>query len=573
MKRANRRGSPREPSLPPPQTPQSNPHHRDSDASSQPSFFFNPPPRHQQITDPAYKHAAVRAINAYLSSDDSSLPLLSLKPLPSANDVSAIIKSFLSKLGFSINPSQKLEDVLFLLLKYLNCPIKVNKSAFRSLGAPHSFPLLLALIHWLVQLVNFTDHLRSPDNSHRNWCKRDSIMAYSVESYVEYMKGNDVAVEDLDNEFTEKMENESTLLTENLKLKDEEAEALELELNALKSVPSEREAIEKQRKDLEVDLEKFRGFVASVQDANSVIVRALEEKGKELGAKVAEIRRTKEENEELKKRVELQGINMRDAERMKRQLVALDREITDAEASRSSWEKKSWDLDSAIGLKFTELESLFIDCNQALKRIKRGGDYQYVLNAKGSTPAEVLGIDYKSTLKPAINAFADEIKKSTTAKLEEFIALQQHFKEMTAKIEAKRNRLTVLHAHIDDRERQLETIRNEINEYASRCVKEAEKIAGDEEAEVHDLVIVESEALNSLKAAELKLQDETRKSEEETQLCAYELFALIDSVSRYKEDHGYEKGSVWNYRVYFHRLQDPIRSASCFLIQQSISRL
>ncbi|KAK9682350.1 hypothetical protein RND81_10G067200 [Saponaria officinalis] len=538
MKRGNRRGPPREPSLPPPQTPQFNTHHRDSDASfasSRPSSSFNVPPRHQQITDAAYKQAAVRAINAYLSSHHSPLPQISLKHLPSAKDLSDIFKFLLFKLDFSITSSQKLEDVLFLLLKYFNCPLKVNKSAFRSLGAPHSFPLLLALIHWLVQLAHFTDHLRSPDNSHRNWCKRDSIMAYSVDSYEAYMKGDDEKVEALDKEFAEKMENESSLMTENLKLMDEQAEALELELNALKSMPSEREVFEKQRKDLEVDFDKFQGYVASLQDANSVTVRALEEKEKELAAKVAEIGRTKEENEELKKRVESQGINMRDAERMKRQLMAVDREISDAEASRSSWEEKSWDLDSAIGLKFKELESLSIDCNQALRRIKLGGDYQYVLNAKGSSPAEVLGIDYKSTLKPAINAFADEIKKSTTAKLEEFIALQQHFKEMTAKTEAKRNRLAVLQSHIDDRERQLETIRNEINEYASRCAKEAEKIAGDVEAEVHNLVMMENEALNSLKAAELKLQEETRKSEDETQRCAYELFALIDSVSRYKE--------------------------------------
>ncbi|XP_074280536.1 kinetochore protein NDC80 homolog [Silene latifolia] len=539
MKRQTRR-APAPPNHQPPPTPQYSTHHRDSDASftsSRPSSSFNLPPRNSHIpniSDPSFKHSALRSVNAFLSSHGCPLSL-SLKPLPSAKDLTDTLKFLLSKLDFVVNPGAKLEDELFSVLKFLNCPHKINKSAFRAPGAPHSFPLILAVIHWLVQVADFKHHLSSDNNSNRYWFKRDNIMAYCLDSYLAYMEGADEDVELLDKDLAEKMENESNLLKENLNSMDEEIKQLELEQTTLKSTPSERDTLERQRKDLEADLDKFQGFVASLQDANSLTVSALEEKEKELAAKVVEIRRIKEENEELKKKVEAQGINMRDAERMKRELMSAEREISEAESSRSSWEEKCWDLDSAIGQKFKELESLSIECNQALRRIKLGGDFQYRLNAKGSSVAEVLGINYKTTLKPAINAFVDDIKKSTTGKLEEFITLQQHSKEMNAKIEAKQNRLSVLQSHIDDKERQLEMIRNEIDEYASRCASEAEKIVGDVEVEVHNLVNMESEALATLRDAELKLEEETRQSKEETQCCAYELFALIDSVSKYKE--------------------------------------
>ncbi|KAH9618422.1 hypothetical protein KSS87_001752 [Heliosperma pusillum] len=543
MKRPTRRAPPQHDThqqQPPPPTPQYQTHHRDSDASyasSRPSSSFNLPPRNSHlpnISDPSFKHSALRSVNSFLSSHNSPISL-SLKPLPSAKDLTDTLKFLLSKLDFVVNPGVKLEDELFSVLKFLNCPYKINKSAFRAPGAPHSFPLILAIIHWLVQVADFTHHLSSDHNSNRYWFKRDTIMAYALDSYLAYMKGDDEAVELLDKEFAEKMEKESSSLVESLNSMDEEGKQLEVELNALKSMPSERDTFESQRKDLEVDLDKFKGWVDSLQDANSVTVRALEEKEKELAAKVVECRRIKEENEELMKRVEAQGISMRDAERMKRELMSVEREISEAESSRSSWEEKCWDIDSVIGHKLKELESLSIECNQALRRIKLGGDFQYVLNAKGSTAAEVLGINYKTTLKPAINAFVDDLKKSTTAKLEEFITLQQQSKEMNAKIEAKRNRLSVLQSHISDKERQLEMIRNEIDAYASRCASEAEKIVEDIEVEVHNLVIMESEAVDTLRAAEQKLQEETRVSEEEIQLCAYELFALIDTVSRYKE--------------------------------------
>ena len=70
--------------------------------------------------------------------------------------------------------------------------------------------------------------------------------------------------------------------------------------------------------------------------------------------------------------------------------------------------------------------------------------------AKGSSPAEVLGIDYKSTLKPALDSFADDINKSSMSKLEELISLQEQSVENAAKIEAKRNRLAALQTSSDE---------------------------------------------------------------------------------------------------------------------------
>lgn len=83
-------------------------------------------------------------------------------------------------------------------------------------------------------------------------------------------------------------------------------------------------------------------------------------------------------------------------------------------------------------------------------RLKLGNTFQYTLNAKGSTPAEVLGIDYKSTLKPLLDSFSDDIKKSSMVKLEELISLQQESVDLAAKIEAKRNRIALLQTHIDE---------------------------------------------------------------------------------------------------------------------------
>lgn len=82
--------------------------------------------------------------------------------------------------------------------------------------------------------------------------------------------------------------------------------------------------------------------------------------------------------------------------------------------------------------------------------MKLGNNFQYVLNAKGSTPAEVMGIDYKSTIKPALDSYSDDIKKNSVEKLEELISLQRQSSELSAKIEGQRNYIAKLQSHIEE---------------------------------------------------------------------------------------------------------------------------
>nr|GEV52469.1 hypothetical protein [Tanacetum cinerariifolium] len=136
------------------------------------------------------------------------------------------------------------------------------------------------------------------------------------------------------------------------------------------------------------------------------------------------------------------------------------------------------------------------------EKLKLGNGFQYELNAKGSTPIEVLG-DYKSTLKPGLNSSIEEVKRTKMEHLESKVRLQQVSSDIVAKIKAKEHQTTELENR-DDRS----------SEVASHLAKKA-----------HEFLV-------NAKAA---LQETTVHSEEEVQVCGYKLLALIDSVSKYKE--------------------------------------
>ncbi|KAK9286432.1 hypothetical protein L1049_014829 [Liquidambar formosana] len=481
------------------------------------------------VNDRGFQLSAIRTINSYLASHSSPVSLKT--PLPSAKDITETLRFVMSRLDY---PSNKLEEDLPIVLKHLNCPIKLNKSALRAPGTPHTWPSFLAVIHWLVQIAMYNDHISSSDAP--SIFQDNSMFVYALDSYLHYIRGDDDSVDALDREFMEKLEQERDSHANSVKLLGKEVAELEAKVEGLRSGPSAREVLEKERFVLEEDVKKFHAIIGEFSGRIAAVEKVLEEKEKELDAKVQENKRICEENEELKKRVELQAFNARDAERMKRELQAVERDIGEAEVARNAWEEKSWDLDTTLGHKFKELEALSIECNQAIRRLKLGNGFHYVLNAKGSTPAEVLGIDYKATLKPALNSFADDIKKSSMAKLEELISLQQQSVEIAAKIEGKRNRIAALQSHIDEVEGQLNLLRKEMQDYISRCAVEAKRMVQDVEAEAHNLDIVEREAAEMLKTSKINLQETIKQCEEEIQMCACELFALVDSVSKYKEN-------------------------------------
>ncbi|MBA0760286.1 hypothetical protein Gotri_023040 [Gossypium trilobum] len=496
----------------------------------------------EPYSDRAFQVATIRSINAFLSSH--SIHPISTKPsqAPSAKDLSNILTSLLSMIDF---PCSKLEDDLSFLLKSLNFPFKFNKSTFRAPNSLHNWPNWLGILHWLVQLAIFNEHISQ--NSTSYFAQNNSMNEYALESYMRYIQGEDDILEVLDKEFMEKVEKERENVAESNRALEKSVGELEAKAEALRTGPTEREALEKEKNVLEEDVKKFHAMIAEFTGRIDAMEQVLEEKEKELNAKEEERKRICEENEGFKNRVELQTFNARDIERMKREMQAVERDISEAEIARNSWEDKSWDLDSTIGQKFKELVALAMDCNQAIRRLKLGNGFQYEVNPKGSTPAEVIGINYKATLKSELESYAEKIRESSKEKFEDVIILQQQSKEMDIKIENQKYRIVVLQSHIDEVsafksglqsvkvEAQINLSKKEMQENGDRSTAEAKKMVEDIQIEAHKLDVTEREAAEVLKASQLRLQEEIQQSEEETQMHARELFMLVDSLSKYKE--------------------------------------
>ncbi|KAF6139494.1 hypothetical protein GIB67_005131 [Kingdonia uniflora] len=496
---------------------------RESDAS----FYSNASTNNV----PSDRSLALRTINSYLSSH--SAPFYLKPPLPSARDITDTLIFLLNRLDY---PNSKLDQDLPLLLKVLNCPIKLNKSALKAPGTPHAWPSLLGVIHWLVQIASYNEHITTSTSTRISFLQEDKFLSYTLDSYAHYIVGDEDYVEALDGEFVSKIVQENKLLEENNVALEKQVEEMGAKLERMRASPSARLVLEKEKGVLEDDVRKFHAIIDGVKSGIATLEKGLEEKEKELQAMNLENVRISEEKDELLKMTQGQKFNVRDADRMKRELQGVERDIADAEVERNAWEEKSWDLDAEIGQKLKELESISVECNQAIRRLKLGNDLQYALNPKGSAPADVLGIDYKLKLKPAFSTFADELKKSSVTKYEDFISLQHESQDNVAKLDLKRNRLTELQSQIDAVESRLGWLKRETEGFLARCAAEAKTMAELVERGAYNLETLEKEAEETLKMCNKKLEETRRQTDEEIQMCARELLMLADSVTKYKEN-------------------------------------
>ncbi|CAA6658902.1 unnamed protein product [Spirodela intermedia] len=405
----------------------------------------------------SHASAALRSVNAYLS----SLSTATLRPpLPSARDITKAFDDVLSRLDWPmpVGVASTLEDDLPSILSNLRCPVKLSKSALKA-------------------REHLTPRFRDYRSSSQSFAEGNNVLQYHFQSFALFMEGDDEAVKALDQEqFRQTEEHVAKLMAT---------------------------TTEKERALLKDDIKKFDVMIESWKEKLLSAEKLLGEKEEGLDAKIRENQRISEENEELRKRIGSQVMNVRDAERTKKELQAMERDVAEAEIGRNVLEEKSWELEADIDRKLKELESL----------------------AEGSSAAEVLGEDYKTVLKPFLNEAADETKKSSVAKLEEKIYLQQQSREKSILLDERKELLSILQKKIDE----------EVDDHTSRCSAEAERMMKDRESREHQLLIMEEEAENFLKDSELKLQKSIRESDEEIQMCASELVALIDAVSEYKE--------------------------------------
>ncbi|KAH9317020.1 hypothetical protein KI387_018789, partial [Taxus chinensis] len=479
------------------------------------------------IHDRNYQASLIKSINFYLQSHDFSLTL-SPKSLPSGKDVKDIITFLVHQLDPAWQLAKLEDDVPFLFRQH-GYPFQITKSALYAAGSPHSWPALLAALSWLVQLLNYKEKVEEKENA-------DDVEDYLEKSYGCFLRGDDIAVQHLEQRFLTAVEEERLLAAQRNAAAETLVNDLEAKIKGLQSGTSLIDELNQKKAVTAEDVNKFHFIINNLSSKKDALEKSLVERKQEMETKNVEIEKLTKEIEELKQQVESQGINIRDYEKMNREYQSIEADIRIVEDSRNQWEKKAWELESSASKKLKELEGAIDRYNQDIIRLKLGSQFNYKLNSRGGTATEMLGVDFKATVRSGIMSSTEDYEHNYREMWEESLAVQQKLHEKCTQQERKRKVNAGLSAKIKKLEARYNTIQKSMEEYVSSKAAECERLEADVENNENVMKTKkQAEADSYLKKARLELEEITKYHDEKIQVCSNELLQLIDTATKYKE--------------------------------------
>ncbi|XP_064006418.1 kinetochore protein NDC80 homolog isoform X2 [Pogoniulus pusillus] len=310
------------------------------------------------LHDKAFVQQCIKRLSEFLA-ENGYAHSVSIKSLQSPS-VKDFLKIFTFIYGFLCPsyelPGSKFEEEIPRLFKELGYPFALSKSSMYTVGAPHTWPQMVAALLWLIDCVKLFSAMRenaAAFDDDQSWGgeTEDGIvhnklfMDYAVKCYELFMKGADT-FEEQDAELEAKLKelfkvDESRteeLVAENRRLSEELAR-LEKEKE---SEPDRRVALRKLKASLEQDVQKFQAYLANMESHVALLEQKLEAVTEEVEAAELEAEAVRQENARLQHLLDSQKYSVADIERIHREKNELQQTISKLSKELEAEEQQLW---------------------------------------------------------------------------------------------------------------------------------------------------------------------------------------------------------------------------------------
>ncbi|KAG2112844.1 HEC/Ndc80p family-domain-containing protein [Suillus clintonianus] len=381
--------------------------------------------------------------------------------------------------GYPFDPRLRFEDEFQPALKALRYPFaaQIDNKWLAAPASPHSWPALLAALHWLVEMGKARlNYLESEDDPTLQIVDRipeefsDPIhhqalaFEYFSEAYVAFFHGADVFHEQdkaLEASYAKKnervvgdLEGKKALLAQGLK-----------ELDELQSSKAPLEKLQKIRACILDDRAKFDDVLHRLESRKRQLTESVVREKAELAARSQNLDQLKAEHEKLTEVVKVQNLTPEEVIRMNTDHETLARNLEDLKYKISEAHKTVMSLEVITtnrGAAAEEALDLYGNLLSALGLFPPlpppfdNIDLRLELNTATANPQQLLlGSDIRKVIKPTLSSVA-EIKRTERADIE----------SERIKVDNELDHLTLDCENVDEEVREIEKKVMSLNEQA-----------------------------------------------------------------------------------------------------------
>ncbi|XP_049995812.1 kinetochore protein NDC80 homolog isoform X2 [Alexandromys fortis] len=475
------------------------------------------------LNDKAFIHECIKQLYKFLT-EHGYVYSVSMKSLqaPSTKD---FLKIFAFLYGF-LCPSYEIPDTKFeeevpRIFKDLGYPFALSKSSLYAVGAPHTWPHIVAALVWLIDCIKL-------------------FLDYTIKCYEKFMSGADTFEEE-NAELQSKLKDLYTVDASKLESLEEENRALNEQIARLEQQrekePNSLESLKNLKASLQSDVEKYKAYLSSLESHSSILDEKLRGLDEEISRLELECEAMRQENARLQNIVDNQKYSVTDIERINHEKNELQQTINKLTKDLETGQQQMWSEE----LKYTRgkeaIEAQLADYHKLARKLKlipkgaensKGYDFEIKFNPLAGAKCLV---KYRAQVYVPLRELLNESEEEISKALNKKIALEDTLEQMnTMKTESRRN-VRMLKEEVQKLDVLYQQTVKEAEDQDEKCARELESL------EKHKHLLESavnkglSEAMDELEAVQREYQLVLQSTTEERGKVTHDLLNLLEMVA------------------------------------------
>ncbi|KTW28867.1 hypothetical protein T552_01496 [Pneumocystis carinii B80] len=489
------------------------------------------------IRDKQYQLTCIHSIISYLTS--SGFPqALTQKNLqqPTQKDFIAIFKWLYNRVDPNYQFVKKMDDEVIICIKNLKYPFadQISRSQLMAVGSPHSWPSMLSMLHWMVEVITCTEKLINGeinvDDNNDNHAEK-IFFDYLTKAYRVFLSGDDDFSEmekELEQEF-DKRNDEILSVIERI---EKENGSLSKTMKSMTESMSSIEALNRERQVLQSDKDKFNQYIQYLENKKKKIIDLNARLKNELFNKEEELSQLSIEKSELQTQVDAQPISPADVDRMtaERESLVKNLEIVTGKMEESS--KQTFEKEILAQKKIDSLEKLIATYNSLGYKIgiipetapyadNASFELDFInsaINHGNIRPDQLVNRDLKHDIRPRLQKLRQDLGSRLHKEQDEAIQLQEVLDKVCEGLLDARDELDILQARVTAIMEQYNEIKDTMLVESSASNAEIEKLERD------------------LQQMKITAQNGLLQLEQRSQSVSIEYDQLVHATNALKED-------------------------------------
>ncbi|KAL7470602.1 hypothetical protein ACHAXS_010850 [Conticribra weissflogii] len=578
----------------------------------------------RNVKDKSYLQSAIRKMVAYLQSHGyeyaESLSAKNLMNGPSGRDFNNIMTFLLRRVDPTFNAHHvhnhnhnhnhshntrtdepqaiKFEDEVAMAFKTLGYPFPISKTGIVAVGAPHTWPALIAAIDWLIDFLTIwveeerldwdSDDEEEEERGEGNTTtisetlqRKEKFLTFEAQekratqqfdkflrkSIVAYLENDNDTCDSLEYELLEVFDRDNEKLHQFLNQLDAENERMSAEIDLLNGEASGLAEVHQKREDYAADIEKFINLIQQLTEHKADLTSKVESLHKEKTNMERQMREASTDIERLKQTIDSQELSVEDVRRMERETTRVEEQVAKhaklLEGQNNALKEARAKFDACLDLLQETVEKYNAKARnlelipESAKHAK-GHRFEIVLD-KGKAVGDVDGglglmggVDVMGFVKPFVEKLGDDYDRAIANEKEKIRELKDRIenlesaKEHVAEdIEVMKERIKTtqeecihtqqeLESQISSKRRQIQLLQSKISSLDSP--DEADATIQKYNRRYEELLEIQKKNRDEMRANMKAVNDEIRNAMELVKKYEEYKKEKVDEVMRYLEE-------------------------------------